>query len=75
MLSPRICPRCREEKFGKPGSHLCADLAKRLARRTRQVDGVLDIMNQCRVEFGTVHDRECAERIVGFLANLGVEND
>ena len=76
---PRQCARCKADVHGKPADqpHLCADLAVRLVRRQRQVDAVIAILRNRRMDDGIDDDllREAAEDIVKKLANLGVEND
>lgn len=76
-LSERYCVRCKAEVFGEPGSHLCADLAKRLARRERQVNEVERILafHMRHGDASVEGVRLVAEGIVKVLANLGVEND
>ena len=78
MTSERYCTRCKAETFGEPGSHLCADIAKRLARRERQVNEVESILYDHFAGYYDINEqdrRDAAYAIVQRLANLGVEND
>lgn len=46
-----ICPRCKTAIFTTdeaPGEHLCSDLRKRLARRTKQKENVMKTLNEHR---------------------------
>lgn len=65
----RHCIRCKAETLGGANrpEHLCKDIAKRLARRERQVQAVLSIAPDL--------SRETAEDIVKALSNLGVTED
>ncbi len=66
----RYCERCHEERHGE---HLCADIAKRLARRERQVQAVLAIWAGRDPIIAT--SRKVAEEIVQKLSELGVQDD
>ena len=78
MSNPRFCTRCNIEVFDEPGEHLCADLAKRYARRERQVAAVILILDGEMDDEGAIYPdkfKGAAEEIVKVLANLGVEDD
>ena len=71
------CVRCGAEVFGLPQHqpHLCADIVKRLARRERQRDAVVELLDEA-FQIGNPNlVRNVAEDIVAKLANMGVEND
>ena len=72
---PTYCTRCEEQVHGKAEDqpHLCKDLAKRLARQTKQRDAVLDLMDESRLHGWTAE--ALAEAIVKKLSQMGVAND
>lgn len=68
------CQRCKQQvhSTAEHQPHLCADIQKRLERRNRQVQAVIDIL----VESSPRNtEREVAEAIVQKLSQLGVAND
>ena len=75
-MSGTRCTRCHEEVFGLVRTdddiHVCKDIAKRLARRERQVQAILPML-EC-YEVPSVR-RRVAEMIVAKLAGLGVADD
>lgn len=71
------CTRCKQQVHGRPQDqpHLCKDIAKRLARRERQVQAVLDIFDQSKTGLHVDAGRRCAEAIVVKLNQMGVIDD
>lgn len=67
------CPRCGEVCFTTNPEHLCKDIAKRLARRERQVEEVMDILLASTEEISSL--RTTAEQIVLRLSQLGVTDE
>ena len=70
-----FCPRCNEQLHGLPKDqpHLCKDVQRRLRRREKQRDAVVDILRAYGV--GVDRAMRSAEEIVAKLANMGVEED
>lgn len=71
------CERCGEQVHGLPQHqpHLCKDIEKRLARREKQVQAVMDILCADGYLNAGLFVREKAEAIVKVLANLNVTED
>lgn len=69
------CERCGEESNTLSELHLCKDVKRRLERRERQRDAVLNIL----AEEGGIRSNallvDVAERIVTVLARMGVAED
>jgi hypothetical protein len=63
------CPRCDEESNTLSEPHLCRDIARRLARRERQVEAVLGILDEYDSHPG---GHAMAEAIVAKLSQMGV---
>jgi hypothetical protein len=68
------CERCGEESNTLSEPHLCKDIKRRLARRTKQVNAVIDILADAAVDPQPTR-RQLAEEIVAALAHLGVTDD
>ena len=70
----RVCIRC-----GKQGNwtdeHLCDDVRRRLARREKQRDAVVAILEREVLEYGENTDLHVAEEIIAKLNQLGVTDD
>lgn len=77
-MSRYECPRCWATYHIVKGvneePHVCKDIARRIAKRERQVQEVMRLLKSART-IGPSFDRTVAERIVKTLANLGVEED
>jgi len=73
----RYCDRCKAELHGtaQDQPHLCPDLSKRLARRKRQVDAIIPVIEAAQERYYMADPRPYAEEIVAKLAHLGVEDD
>lgn len=72
------CERCGADENTMNAPHLCKDVKKRLERRQRQRDAVLEILTENRHGLVLAWEElsgEVAEAIVERLAAMGVEGD
>lgn len=70
MTTPVICVRCGA--VGHPDvEHVCADIARRLARREKQAAAVRELLLDA---YGDANGA-LAEKIVATLARMGVTED
>lgn len=72
------CGRCNEVCFTTNPEHICKDIRKRLARREKQVNAVVGVLDDKMSYYpnGDTKLRESVAReIVMILANMGVEDD
>lgn len=71
------CPRCNKICFTTEPEHVCKDIRQRLARREKQIRATMGILDSEMPHPNADEDfrRMVAEKIVGVLANLGVDND
>lgn len=70
-MSRYECVRCGDLLHTTNPPHLCADVARRYARRSRQADEVDSVL----AAYGIAIPRQAAEDVVAALARLGVEHD
>ena len=72
----RNCTRCGAEVHmsAENQPHLCADIAKRLARREKQIAAVVEILGPGELPFGR-DINTVAEIIVKKLSEMGVTDD
>lgn len=67
------CDRCRQECNTLSDLHICADIARRYARREKQRQAVIDELSATTLDEESVDI--LASNIVQRLANMGVEED
>lgn len=67
------CERCKQESNTLSAPHLCADIARRYARRERQRQAVIDELRATSLDEKSLDG--LASVIVQRLANMGVEED
>lgn len=74
LENKRYCGRCGEPVHGRPEDqpHICADIQKRITRREKQVQAVIDILAR---PGRSTDARTVAESIVKKLSQLGVTED